>query len=115
MTKTIATNSNNDIYLDASGNLAVLTGQEAVAAACRTASLLQLCEAIYQTNLGLPNFQAIWVGVPNLAIYEAYLRKTIQSVECVVSITSLKTSVENNVLRYTATVESVYGSLYLNG
>ena len=115
MTQTIATNSNNDIYLDASGNLAIFSGQLAVEQACATASKLQLAEAIYQTNLGIPNFESVWNGTPNLAIFESYLRQTLMNVEGVVAVTSLNVSVSKNVLSYQAQIESVYGSLYLNG
>lgn len=72
MTKTLAPNANADIYIDASGNLAMDIGEQAIEDACKTASLLQLGEAIYQTNLGIPNFQAVWNGTPNIPLFEIF-------------------------------------------
>ena len=115
MVQTFGTNSSGDIYLNAAGNLALLSGEPAVSAACVTASLMQLGEAIYQTNLGLPTFQTVFSGVPNVAIYESYLRQTLMAVPGVVSVTSITAKVENNVFSYVATIESVFGRLFLNG
>ena len=68
LTTTIGTNASNDIYLDATGNLAFLSGQAAVESACAVASQMQLGEAIYQTNLGQPTFETVFNGTPNIAI-----------------------------------------------
>ena len=115
MTQTIATNSLNDIYIGSDGNLTFASGQTAVEQACATASKLQLEEAVFQTNLGIPNFQVVWTGVPNIPIFEAYLRQTLLNVEGVYAVTSLTSKGLNGVLSYVAEIESVYGTLYLNG
>lgn len=115
MTQTLGTNANNDIYLGPTGNLVVDNGQKAVEDACQTAAQLQLGEAVLQTQLGMPNFQTIWVGVPNVAIWEAYLRRTFLSVNGVLAVTALVVTVADNVLAYTATIQSVYGEIFLNG
>ena len=115
MVKTLGTNSNHDIYIQPNGNLAFLSGQEAVEGACATASKLQLGEAVLQTTLGIPNFQAVWIGTPNIKVFESYLRNTLLSVEGVVSVVSLRAAYADNVLSYTAEIESQYGTLFLNG
>ena len=56
----------HDLVLNASGSLTMLTGIEAIAAACVTACLTQLGECVLQTGLGLPNFGLIWVGKAGL-------------------------------------------------
>ncbi len=109
MTQTFGTNSNNDLYIGSDGNLVVDSGQQAVEDACATATKMQLGEAIYQTTLGMPTFQSVWNGVPNLAVYENYLRRTIQAVEGVVRVVSIDVAVANNTLAYRATIESQYG------
>jgi hypothetical protein len=126
MTQTFGLNANNDIYLDATGNLVILSGQDAVETACGTATKAQLGEMVLQTGLGIPNFQTIWVGAPNLTMFESYLRQTILSVDGVVSITSLSvgtivvqnptTGLDETNLTYTATIENIYGEEFtLNG
>lgn len=115
MTKTFATNNNNDLFIGNDGNLAIVNGQQAVLQACATAAKAQLGEMIYATNRGLPNFQTVWVGSPNLAQFEAALRQTLLSVNGVTEITDLSTSVTNNTLFYTATIKTIYGMGTLNG
>lgn len=109
MVQTFASDSNNDIYIAENGNLAILSGAEAVAAACATATKAQLGEMVLQSTRGLPNFQAIWVGSPNYQVYQTYLRNTILSVPGVLDVQSLSLSVSGNVLRYTATIVTQFG------
>lgn len=114
MVKTIATNSSNDMFLDGSGNVAFNTGVDAIKDICASATKMRLGEAIYQTNLGMPMFESIFKGTPNVAIYESYLRKTIMTVDGVISIKSLTASVSDGVFSYKATIETRYGLAYLN-
>jgi hypothetical protein len=111
MTQTIGTDGfpQNDIYLGSNGNLVILQGQPAVEAACQSASLLRLGEAILSTTTGIPFEQAVWIGTPNLAVYENYLRTAILNVDGVIAIQSLTVSVSQNKLSYTATIQSVFG------
>lgn len=109
MTKTFATNAAGDIFLDTSGNLSLLTGQDAVMGACATASKAQLGEMVLTVNLGIPNFQSIWVGVPNYAIWKQALLQTLQNVQGVLQVTNLRMFSKNNVLSYTATISNEYG------
>lgn len=115
MTQTIATNANNDIFLAPTGNLVIDSGQAAVEAACQTAAQMQLGEAVLQTQLGIPNFQTVWVGVPNVAIWEASLRQTLLAVQGVLAVKALTVTVADNVLNYSATIQSIYGEIALEG
>lgn len=115
MTKTFSANSNNDIFLDSSGNLAVANAESAVSYACASASKAQLGEMLYAINRGIPNFQSVWLGAPNLAVFESYLRDTLESVDGVVRVTSLTSMSQNNILSYSAEIETIYGRIALNG
>lgn len=115
MTQTLGTNSLNDIYLGTDGNLVVLKGIDAVLGACATVSKSQLGEMVLAKNAGIPNFQSIWVGVPNYAIWEQYLRTALENVNGVVQVVSLVLSVLNNTLSYTATIQTEFGTGILNG
>lgn len=115
MTTTFATDSNNDLYLGNDGNLVVLHDLPAVEAACATATKMQLGEAVLATGLGIPNFQTVWVGSPNLALFSSYLRNTIDSVLGVDEVVSLELSTANNVLSYVATIATQFGSAQING
>lgn len=109
MVQTFGTNANNDIYLGADGNLVVLTGVDAIAAACVTACLAQLGECVLQTGIGLPNFGSVWVGVPDYAIWQSYLQNTLLSVEGVTQVQSISLKAINNVLNFTAEISTIYG------
>lgn len=109
MTTTFATDSNNDLYLGNDGNIVILHGLPAVTAACKTATQAQLGEMVLETELGIPNFQAVWNGSPNYPLWSLYLRNTLEAVIGVNEVTSLELQVLNNVLNYTATIASEFG------
>lgn len=114
MPKTFATNENNDIFIAPNGNLSILTGLAAVGGACLTASKAQLGEMVLSINNGIPNFQTIWKGSPNIALWESYLRRTLLSVEDVIEVVQLTTVAQNNQLQYTAKISSTFGPLTVN-
>ena len=115
MTQTFAINAKNDLYIGANGNLAIVTGQTGVEQACQTASQAQLGEMILAINSGVPNFQSVWNGSPNLSIFRAFLRNTLLAVPGVLAVVSLNTSVVDHALHYQATISSTFGLIELNG
>ena len=115
MTTVIAIDANNDLYLDSSNNIAVATGQEAIRQACLTACQTQLGECVLEIGRGLPNFQLIWVGSPNYSAWQSYLVSTLLSVDGVISVKEVTINHQGNVLIYTATIETQFGTLVLSG
>lgn len=109
MTQTLGINDKNDMYLGPDGNVVLLTGEPAVSGACQTASQAQLGEMIYAALSGIPNFQTVWVGVPNPAIFESYLRKTLSAVPGVVQVKSIAVTTNDNKLSYAAVIENEFG------
>jgi hypothetical protein len=110
MTQTILTTAaTNDLYLDPSGNLALGTGVAAVQQACQNVSRASLGEEVLSINNGIPFFQVVFVGVPNIQIFEAYLRSALLTVPSVVEIQNLTTAIAGGTLSYTVTVETQYG------
>lgn len=110
MTVTFGVNEQNDIFINSSGNLDIQTGIEATAQACAQISKAQLGEIIYAAQEGIPNFQTIWNGVSNIVQWEAALRAALLSIEGVQNILNLTTSLQNNVLSYTAEILTIYGT-----
>jgi len=112
----------NDIYLDTTENIAIAGTTpnnndqlQAVMFACNTASKAELGEMVLQTNLGIPNFQLIWVGVPNIPQWRAALIATFKRIPGVVDVLTLNTSYTKNILSYTAVILTSYGQGTLNG
>ena len=115
MVQTLETNSSNDLFLNASGSLTMLSGVNAVAAACKTACLTQLGECVLETGIGLPNFGLIWVGVPDYALWQSYLQNTLLAVEGVTQVTSIKLAAISNRLSFIANVQTIYGPTIVQG
>jgi len=116
MTKTLATNDDkNDLYLDADGNIAVFTGLPAVQNICLNVSKAQLGEMPLYTTQGIPNFQSIWSGTPNLNQFEAALRIALLSVENVIAIESLTVNATQNTIQYVAKIQTTFGTATANG
>ena len=115
MTQTFSTNADNDIFLSADGNLSISTGITAVEQACATASKAQLGEMVLQTNKGIPNFQTVWIGNPNIAQFESALITTLLSVDGVNQVQALSTNATSGKLSYNATIKTQYGLGAVNG
>lgn len=113
MVQTLATDSvTNDIFIGTDGKLSILSGQPAVQGACGTKAKSQLKEMIYAQNAGMPNFEVVWVGVPNLAAFEAAYRQNIAPVAGVVAVQSFAVADVNNELSYAAVIENEFGAAF---
>ncbi len=109
MATTFGLNSENDIYLGNDGNIVVLSDIQAIAAACETISKAQLGEMVLTTTQGIPNFQTVWVGAPNLGLWQSYLRNSLQNVDGVLQVSDLSFAVNDGVLSYTAIIKTPFG------
>lgn len=104
MTQTLGTDDNNDMFLGLDGNVTMWTGEQAVLGGCATAAKAQLGEMIYASTSGMPNFEVVWVGVPNAAIFETYLRSTLSGSAGVTEVKSIAITIANNELSYAAVI-----------
>ncbi len=107
--------SNNDMYTGPDGNIAIVTGLEAVKQACEHVMKTMLTEMVLAYNQGLPNFQIVWVGAPNIPQFEAAARAALQAVPDVIQVAEFDTIVQNNVLAYTAVIQTNFGDAVING
>ena len=119
MAYTLATSQvTNDLYIDPiTGNLAVFRDLQAVLQACEHAAKTRLGEMILNIDQGIPYFETIWNGHPNLAQFEAALRSAFLAVTNVVEVVSLITSIisSTNVLSYTAVIRTTFGGGVISG
>lgn len=121
--QTLSANVNNDlpgvayddIYLNSVGNISLSFDLQAVLEACAQAAQTVLGEIIFNVNQGIPFFQTVWNGVPNIPQYTAALRLAFLNVPNVVEVVSLMTSQLSNELQYTAVIRTVYGSGGISG
>ncbi|OWK42205.1 hypothetical protein [Fimbriiglobus ruber] len=110
MVQTFGTNASNDLFLGPDGNLVVLAGIAAVEAACATATKAQLGEMVFATETGVPNFQTLWVGSPEYALWKAAVLSTLQSVPGVTAVTSLNLTVSGSTVSYVAQITTQYST-----
>lgn len=110
-----AVDANNDLYIASDGNLAIVTELQGTLQACAHAAKTQLGEMVLATGQGIPNFQVIWVGVPNIPQFEAAVRTAVLGVPGVVEVVSFLAGVENDILTYTAVIRTIYGTGAING
>jgi hypothetical protein len=108
-------NHNNDMYLGPDGNIAIHSGLLAVEQACEHTMKTMLQEMVLAYDKGLPNFQTVWVGSPNVPQFEAAGRAALQLVDGVVEVVTFDSIVSQNKLVYTAQIMTIYGDVYLNG
>lgn len=121
--QTLSANVNNnlpnvaydDIYLDSKGNISISYDQQATLEACAQAAQTVLGEIIFDTTQGIPFFQTIWNGVPNVSQYTAALRVAFLNVPNVVEVVSLITTQINNDFQYTAIIRTAFGTGGISG
>lgn len=121
--RTFAVNSNNDIYIDMMGNLAITTGLPAVQQVCQQAARTILGEMVLNTDAGIPYFETVFNGVPNLQQFDAALRTAWLAIPSVIEVVSLtfdqvanpQDGNRNSKLTYTATINTTFGSGVING
>jgi methionyl-tRNA synthetase len=112
---TIATNDNNDIYLDSIGNLVLSEGKEAVAQVCRNEILTIKGELKYDTDKGIPYWDILSTGRADLDTLRFYILKTVQKIDEVQTIKSLNFETNNDEIRYTLNIETQNGEAVING
>lgn len=112
---TIATDENNDIYLDEFGNLATVTGIAAIAQVCRNKVLTTYGELTYDVADGIPYFETIFTDPPNIELFQNAVVEALQNVEGVTRVKSFNYSVSGGTLSYTAEIVTAYGDMTLNG
>ena len=113
--KTLSTNENNDLYIDSSGNLAVSNDIYALSNVIKNKALTTLGEPQYNIQNGIPYFETIFTDTPSIDLYQAKLIKDIENTENTERVKSFDYTENNGILNYTATIQSTYGDITLNG
>lgn len=112
--RSFAVDSNNDLFIGTDRNLAFVSGIDAIAQNSVTAVKAQRVEMIYATNQGMPTRGTAW-DTYNPSQFEAAVRQIILGVSGVNSISAFSLFKQDNVLQYSATIKTIYGSVKING
>lgn len=115
MTRILAVDHNNDIFVGRDGRLAIYAGVPAIQQACEHAVKAQLGEMMFSVDRGIPNFDTVWLGAPNLGQFEAAVRQALREVSGVLAVTSFSAEAINGVLSYRVTISTDSGEALING
>jgi hypothetical protein len=115
VTRSLAVDGNNDLFIDGANGLAMVAGLAAAVQNCETAVKTLLNEMIFAQGDGLPYFEALWTGIPDSAVFEAALHARLLAVQDVTGIVELTTRLEGNAFKYDATISTIYGEGTLSG
>lgn len=112
---TLATTAEtNDIYADKSGNIAIISGAEALAQTLSHISQSQRNEMIYATNRGIPYRDTVFQS-KDFLLFEAAMRSEFMKHPEVTGIASFVISQDGEDVTYEAQVNSIYGLVRVNG
>ncbi len=114
-TQTFSVNEDNDLFLDREGNISISFDLEAVQQNCEHVVKTRLGEVVINTQIGIPYFETVWNGVPNLIQFQAAVRTALLQVDGVLEIVSFDTSVIDDALTYRAVISTIYGQGVISG
>lgn len=106
---TLAVNEDNDLFLDESGNIVTYRDLDAIIQVIEQAVKTLLGECVLQIDRGMPNFETVWAGSPNILQFNDSLQRVIQSVPGVIDVAYIQNTLEENVLGYRAVIQTIYG------
>ncbi|MFD4837647.1 hypothetical protein ACFWP0_09070 [Achromobacter sp. NPDC058515] len=109
------TDDDNDFVTLPNGNLALVTDRDAVAQEAKHFAATARAEMIHAYDEGIPFLREAFSKQPNLAQFEASLRRRLLGAPDVTGIVSLTTQIEGETLKYTATLQTTYGTVTING
>lgn len=112
---TFQTDDDNDFVTLPNGNLAIVSDRQAVAQEAKHFAATARAEMIHAYDEGIPFLREAFSKQPNLAQFEASLRRRLLDTPDVTSIVSLDTQIEGETLKYTATLQTTYGTVTING
>ena len=110
MSKTLACDSNNDLYIDKYGNIAIVSGRQSVLECCAHAMKTISKECVFDQPRGIPYFEAVWSGSPNIQQFNFASIQALSAVADVVSVPDFTSVVSDNKVSYRAVIETIYGT-----
>lgn len=112
---TIATNENNDIYVDSSGNLAILQDINALANVSKNKVLTTLGEPQFNQLDGIPYFETVFTDTPKIDLFQVKQIEALENLEHVNKVSNYTYTQENGVYNYSVNINSDFGEIQLNG
>jgi hypothetical protein len=113
--RTLNVNADNDLVLNELGYLSFATDIDAVLLTARQYASTLLGEMIHAADEGIPYFGVAFGSSPNIAQFEAGLRRRLLQCPGVIRIDELTAQQVGDTLGYTATITTEFGQGTVNG
>lgn len=113
--RTLAIDGNNDLFIDKTGNISVIDGIRATAQTSRNFAQTRTGEMIFSIDRGIPFFLVAFDRFPNLAQFEAAIRRRLLEIETIESISALNVQFIDGAVKYTADIITIDGAVTING
>lgn len=112
---TLSSDLDNDLMLGDDGNLALAVDADAVSQTAVHYAKTLRNEMIQEYDLGIPFFMVAFGANVTIPQFEAATKARIMQTPGVTGIRSFDTVQDGDVLKYTATIEHIYGTSVING
>jgi hypothetical protein len=109
MPTVIAENENRDMFRGSDGNIAMLSGVDAVAQLAKSRMEAQRGEMKYAANSGMPTRATAW-DTFNPKQFDAAARSILLGTPGVTGVQSFEMFRDGNDLNYTAVITTIYGT-----
>jgi len=113
--KTIATDSKNDLFINAQGNIAITKDIEALANISKNAVLVNQGELEFNKQKGVPYFETIFADSANTDMFQAHIIHTLEDLDGIERVAAFSYSVKDGVYSYSVEEITEYGTVVLNG
>ena len=113
--KTIAINSNNDIYIDSTNNLVIKSDLNAMGDILVNKCQTNLGELLFNALKGIDFFNTIFSSPCYPDLFQNQLITQIEQTDAVKRIDSYTETINNNIYTYKTEVQTEYGEVNLNG
>lgn len=117
MNSTFLLNKDNDFEIGQDGNLRFVSGQAAIQQLAKDYLEVYKNELYFQQGEGLPYFENIFTGSPNIYLFEKALRSRILSIPGVNRIETLEIKRKEtniNALEFYLTLQTDSGTITVN-
>ncbi|WVW37739.1 putative tail lysozyme [Aeromonas phage Gekk3-15] len=108
---TLQVNEFGDLYLVDGANLAIITGEVAVAQDVDQATKMVLGEDPFDTSKGVDYFGTVFAPSPDYDAFRSQLTTAALSVRDTLGVTSLTMTKDGNEITYAMDVSTIYGAI----
>lgn len=113
--KTLATDKNNDLFINAEGYIAVSEDLDALANISKNAVLVNRGELHYNVLNGIPYLETIFSDSVNTDMFQANIIQTLEGLEGVERISAFSFDIKDGIYSYSVEEITEYGTVVLNG